>query len=152
MENEISYNNIGIEVWTSSAENLLAKNQLMDNVIQISRDGKQDKNQWEYNGVGNAWSDQAIFDLDQDGIGDQPYIYTSFFGTMLSKYPLGHLFINSPALKIYENMEKIFQTDQEPLIDRYPLVIRRESSGLFAVAFLIMLIAVVFWARKIRKA
>ncbi|OUM88504.1 MAG: hypothetical protein BAA01_05215 [Bacillus thermozeamaize] len=148
LDNEISYNNIGVEIWTSSVHNILAQNQLLENTIQVTTYGQPGRNQW----VRNAWSDQAGFDLDQDGIVDQPYEYASSFGEFITRYPLGYLLIHSPAIDVYEKIEKIFMKDREPLVDPYPLVMQREWNGIFAFVFLIPAVAGVLLLRRIRKA
>lgn len=120
--NEISQNNIGIEIWTSSIENSFTQNQFSNNVLQYSSNSKSEQNKWSNEGIGNYWSNHVLYDLDNNGIGDRPYTYATSFGEVLTKNQLGYLFLDSPALKIYESVKHTLSKDQMQITDPHPIL------------------------------
>jgi nitrous oxidase accessory protein len=51
-------------------------------------------------GRGNYWSDNPGFDLNNDGIADQPYRPNDMVDQLLWKHPLAKLLINTPAMEL----------------------------------------------------
>ncbi|MCW3980606.1 MAG: hypothetical protein NWF11_03940, partial [Candidatus Bathyarchaeota archaeon] len=72
-ENTIRNNQYGIDLYDSSS-NRVFHNNLVNNTIQLY--SINSVNIWDddYPSGGNYWSDYSGFDLDQDGIGDTPYV------------------------------------------------------------------------------
>jgi parallel beta-helix repeat protein len=70
---------------TTSDQNLLTQNYFINNTINGRDDGIN--NQWDYNSVGNYWSDYLGVDADDDGIGDTPYIISGVPGSQ-DNYPI----------------------------------------------------------------
>lgn len=78
----------GIICETSAKNNLIYYNYFYDNLRSAIEYGDND---W-YNGVqGNIWDDYNDIDLDQDGIGDNPYTKNGVY----DRYPLG-VFLRPP--------------------------------------------------------
>ena len=70
--NTISLNEeCGVDLNPYSDRNTFYRNFFIDNKINARDNGTDNK--WDYNGVGNYWSDYQGYDKNDDGIGDTPY-------------------------------------------------------------------------------
>lgn len=150
-ENEFFNNQIGVEIWNSSTAHVFVKNTFKKNNMDVATIGGESNNEWFERGIGNYW-DQPMMDLDEDGIGDNAHLSTSAIGDLLEENELTYMFLNSPALGIYE-MTKSITSDQAVMAeDIHPLV--RESST-FNYAWLVGLVigfGVLIYARRRRRA
>jgi len=90
IENNISYNNYGIFI-DSSSGNLIYHNNIINNTISAYDEGANSWDAGEDDG-GNFWSDYTGFDEDGDGIGDEPYDISG--GDNQDRYPLISPFTN----------------------------------------------------------
>lgn len=152
--NRITNNRIGLDIWSSSTGNVFTENLLIDNNLQYTTNGGKDGNQWSEAGVGNAWSGHRFIDFNQDGISDQPYTYSSAFGKVLAEEEqLGALFLNSPALTLYETWNQLFQTAGGSIEDPAPIQASYSSNGRYVtfilpILTLFLLVATLKWRRK----
>jgi nitrous oxidase accessory protein len=151
--NQITNNRIGLDIWSSSTDNLFTGNLLSDNNLQYTTNGGRDGNTWSEEGVGNAWSDHLFVDLNQDGISDEPYEYTSAYGEVLAEEPLGALFLDSPALVLYEKWNRLFSPDGGIIEDPAPIRVTDHSNGIYIYLFFTIFIAAMFriihkWRRR----
>ncbi|RKD24412.1 hypothetical protein BEP19_08460 [Ammoniphilus oxalaticus] len=150
--NEFFQNEIGIELWTSSTAHVFFKNKFQNNRIQALTVGAESNNEWFKNGVGNYW-DTPMLDLDQDGIGDEPFQYTSALSALIEANELSYLFLSSPAIVIYEKMNELLTANKIMADDRYPLLAERKGS--FAIIagwiFVAALAVFIFRTRAVRK-
>ena len=77
-DNEISGNNIkdnadkGIDIASGSDNNRFFNNTFINNIGGNAID-LGSNNAWNNTNIGNYWDDYQSFDMDQDGIGDDPY-------------------------------------------------------------------------------
>jgi nitrous oxidase accessory protein len=55
---------------------------------------------WSEGGRGNYWSDNPAFDLDGDGIGDNPYRPNDLVDRVLWTSPQAKVLMNSPAVQV----------------------------------------------------
>ncbi|WP_458413178.1 nitrous oxide reductase family maturation protein NosD [Schinkia sp. CFF1] len=149
--NDISHNNIGIEIWTSSIENSFTQNQFNHNVIQYSSNGKHDQNKWSHKGIGNYWSNHALYDLDNNGIGDRPYTYSTSFGEVLAQNQLGYLFLDSPALKIYESVKQTLSKDHMQITDPHPILPMDKKGNAQMLTIILFSGAALFIFFKVRR-
>lgn len=123
--NLVAANDIGIDLISSSGFNTLVKNNFMDNMEQIAfRAGRiGEGNVFYAEGTGNYWNDYRGFDLDQNGIGDTPYLTGNIFTYLMNKMPAVRLFLNSPAATALEFAENMFPVIEIPKAeDLYPLI------------------------------
>lgn len=150
-DNEISHNNIGIEIWTSSIDNNFTQNQFSNNVLQYSSNGKHDQNKWSKKGIGNYWSNHVLYDLDNNGVGDRPYTYSTSYGEVLAQNQLGYLFLDSPALKLYESVKNTLSKDQMKITDPYPTLPKDHQGNVQGVNILLLCGAAIFLFLKIRR-
>ncbi len=147
--NQIINNRIGLDIWASSKENVLTGNQILQNNLPYSSNGGKDANQWSDQGIGNAWSDYTIVDLDQDGIGDDTYTYQSSYGKVLAEQPLGALFLDSPALALYEKSHKFFGSEEGKVEDFFPINQSTSISSIPYIVLVVLLIGMFLW--KLQK-
>lgn len=123
--NLVALNDIGLDLISSSVDNVFVDNNFIDNMQQIAliaftvgRD-----NVFHVDGKGNYWSDYRGFDLDRDGVGDLPHFTGDVFNYLMAKTPTVRLFLNSPAAKALEFSEKMFPVISIPKAeDPHPLI------------------------------
>ncbi|MFP5107310.1 nitrous oxide reductase family maturation protein NosD [Neobacillus sp. C211] len=121
--NKIVQNQIGIELWASSNDQVFTLNQISENTIPaVTLGGNSENNSWSKDGKGNDWgSSFPITDLDQDRIGDFPITYRSSLYQLMEDQELSYLFLKSPALKIYEKMNAALTNEAIMFNDQHPL-------------------------------
>ena len=90
---------IGIHFTAGSEQNRIYENAFIDNRNQVKYVGTR-RIEWSADGRGNYWSDNASFDLDGDGVADQPYEPNSIVDQIVWRYPASKLLLNSPALAL----------------------------------------------------
>lgn len=150
-DNEISNNNIGMEIWTSSIENSFTQNQFNNNALQYSSNGKHDENNWSREGIGNYWSNHVLYDLDGNGVGDRPYTYSTSFGEVLAQNELGYLFLDSPALKIYESVKQTLSKDHMQITDPHPILPIDKKGNVHRLNFILLSGAALYIVFKVRR-
>jgi len=152
--NEFFKNTIGIEVWASAISNVFSKNIFSKNTNQVLTVGKNADNSWsDMFGNGNYW-DEPMLDLDEDGIGDIPFEYTSSLGDLIEKSDeLAYLFLNSPAVQVYEKTNDVLGNQDVMALDEYPLILEREKdySLLIATVATAVIISGIYFLIKRRK-
>jgi nitrous oxidase accessory protein len=124
--NFIGYNQIGITMLPLVKRNRFTENTFQDNEEQVAVAGSGDvsQNAWSYEQIGNYWSDYAGFDLDDDQVGDLPYVAQSFYESLLALYPELRIFQLSPATAALDVAARAFpifaphpkMTDEHPLM------------------------------------
>jgi nitrous oxidase accessory protein len=149
-------NQIGIELWASSTSHVFYKNSFRENEMDAMTVGKESFNEWDKNGVGNYW-DTPMLDLDEDGIGDEPYLSNSALADLVEANELTYMFLNSPALGIYETMNSMASGHHVMAEDRYPLI-DSDSSNVstiyyaFGALVLLGILIILRYVRKRRRA
>ncbi|MCM3567123.1 nitrous oxide reductase family maturation protein NosD [Neobacillus mesonae] len=144
-DNRIIQNQIGIELWSSSNDQIFTLNQISDNTIPaVSIGGKGERNAWSKAGKGNDWgSSFPLTDLNQDGIGDFPITYYSTLHQLIEDQELTSLFLKSPAINIYEKLNATQADEKVMFKDPHPLI--SKTSGHWQILYIVMgLFAVVF--------
>ncbi|MEH7303598.1 nitrous oxide reductase family maturation protein NosD [Neobacillus drentensis] len=140
--NKIVQNQIGIELWASSNEQVFTLNQITENTIPaVTLGGTSDHNSWSKDGKGNDWGGTfPITDLDQDSIGDFPITYQSSLYQLIEDQELSYLFLKSPALKIYEKMNAVLTTEAVMFHDPHPLTAAKgtHAKAIFLIAGLLV--------------
>ena len=127
---------IGIHFTAGSERNEIYGNAFVDNREQVKYVGTRDL-EWSRNGRGNYWSDYLGFDLDRDGIGDQPYRPNDLVDQIFWRYPLAKLLFNSPALHLLRWAQREFPglhpggvTDSFPLMRPPAIPVPRPADAL----------------------
>jgi nitrous oxidase accessory protein len=92
---------IGIHFTAGSEQNDLSENNFIANRNQVKYVGTRSL-EWSKLQRGNYWSDHVSFDLDGDGIANQPYRPNSIADQILWRYPMAKLLMNSSVLQILQ--------------------------------------------------
>lgn len=123
--NRMIKNQIGIELWASSNEQIFTENTIQENTIPAVSLGGLGHNSWSQNGKGNNWGNAFhLIDLDQNGFGDQPVSYHSSLNQLIEDQELTYLFLKSPAIAVYEELNRFLQKEKTMFEDPYPLLSR----------------------------
>lgn len=121
--NRLIRNQIGIEIWASSNEQVFTENIIEDNTVPVFALAGQGRNTWSDNGKGNYWgSSFPVIDLNQDKIGDGPVSYYSSLSDLIEEQELAYLFLKSPAINMYEKIHSFFAEPKIMFEDEAPLV------------------------------
>lgn len=159
--NLIAENDLALQIFSSSSDNVFAENNFIENLSPLQIVGRQANTKWNEARRGNYWSDYDGYDLDGDGIGDVAHKVQNVFEYLEGNYPRLRLYLSSPAAQALATAEKTFpilkgsnEADGAPLMKAVPLSFRFEppapqrkaqlalgliSSAMVAVAVVIML-------------
>lgn len=90
-----------------------------------------------------------MLDLNDDKIGDSPFENTSSLSTLVEENELAYLFLDSPAITIYEKTNELLSNDRVMAMDKYPLM-SKEKQIKPIVIFISIIIAgtLIFLYRK----
>lgn len=98
---------IGIHFTAGSEKNKISGNAFINNKTQVKYVGTRHI-EWSYQQRGNYWSDNMSFDLNNDGVADQPYKPNDLVDQILWAHPIAKLLLNSPALQIMRWAQSAF--------------------------------------------
>jgi len=125
--NLVMSNDVASIILENSESNTVFENNFVNNLTLLRvRGGTQAgrNNLFYKEGRGNYWSDYRGYDLDGDGIGDQPYRLEGIFDSLEAETPEFRLFLFSPLTAALELAEKAFPVIQVPVTaeDKHPLI------------------------------
>lgn len=98
-KNKLSGCEIGIHFTAGSSGNAVWANSFIGNRTQVKYVGTT-IHEWSHDGVGNYWSDHAAYDINGDGVADQPFRPNSAMDQILWTQPSARLLLGSPAVQI----------------------------------------------------
>jgi nitrous oxidase accessory protein len=120
--NEFNGCAIGIHFTAGSEGNVISGNAFIKNRTQVKYAGTRYVD-WSDKGRGNYWSDNEAFDLDGDGIGDNPYRPNDLVDKVLWTSPQAKVLTTSPAVQVIRWAQAQFPailpggvTDSHPLM------------------------------------
>jgi nitrous oxidase accessory protein len=90
---------IGVHFTAGSEGNAMSGNAFIRNRNQVKYVGTRSLD-WSSDGRGNYWSDNPAFDLDGDGIADNPYRPNDVVDKVLWEAPAAKVLVNSPAVQV----------------------------------------------------
>ena len=90
---------IGIHFTAGSEGNAMSGNAFVANRLQVTYVGTRFV-EWAHDGRGNYWSDNPAYDLNGDGIADQPYRPNDVMDQLLWTLPGAKALVNSPAVQM----------------------------------------------------
>jgi len=90
---------IGIHFTAGSEGNAIFGNAFIANQTQVKYVGTRNLD-WSSGGRGNFWSDNPVFDLDGDGIADNPYRPNDLIDKVLWTAPRAKILLTSPATQV----------------------------------------------------
>jgi nitrous oxidase accessory protein len=107
-KNTVRYNRfegcpIGIHFTAGSERNEMTGNAFIGNRVQVKYVGSKNHN-W----AGNFWSDHSAYDVNGDGIADQPFRPNDTIDQVLWTQPAAKLLLGSPAIQIIRWSQKEF--------------------------------------------
>jgi nitrous oxidase accessory protein len=121
--NVIAENDLALQLYASSDQNLFAENNFIENLSPLSLVGKRSTTRWQENGRGNYWSEYEGYDLNGDGVGDVAHRVQNVFEYLEGNFPRLRLYLNSAAAQSLATAEKTFpiikgsaETDSAPLV------------------------------------
>jgi nitrous oxidase accessory protein len=97
LRNIVAQNDVAIQIFQNSTGNVFSENAFIDNLTPLSVVGRRTGTQWSEGGRGNYWSGNDGYDLDGDGIGDEPVTIQSVFDYLEGLQPALRLYLSSPA-------------------------------------------------------
>ncbi len=133
-KNLLVSNDVATVILENSENNNIYENNFINNLSLLRlRGGTQTgrNNLFYKDGKGNYWSDYRGYDLDGDGIGDQPYKLEGIFDHLEADIPELRLFLFSPLTAALELAEKAFPiiTVTVTAEDKFPLMRPVEITG-----------------------
>jgi nitrous oxidase accessory protein len=133
-KNLVISNDVASIILENSESNTIFENNFINNLSLLRlRGGTQSgrNNLFYKDGKGNYWSDYRGYDLDGDGIGDQPYKLEGIFDALEAQIPELRLFLFSPLTAALELAEKAFPIIEVAITaeDKFPLMKPVEITG-----------------------
>jgi nitrous oxidase accessory protein len=132
--NVIAQNDVAMQIFSNSDENVFTENNFVDNLTTLQLVGKRTTTKWSENGRGNFWSGYDGYDMDEDGSGDVPHQVQDVFEYIEGNYPRLQIYLNSPAARALAVAERTFPVLRgSPELDNAPLMQAVELQYPFAV-------------------
>ncbi|WP_322525931.1 right-handed parallel beta-helix repeat-containing protein [Marinococcus luteus] len=119
-DNIIAGNQVGLGWERQQADVEFYHNDMVSNVLSTQGEFVERLTLSSQN-KGNYWSDYALVDQDEDGVGEAPYVAGSIYDSMLTTHPEWQLFMHSPAMTLWSQVSEWLpsRTNQE-VIDEHP--------------------------------
>jgi nitrous oxidase accessory protein len=146
--NVIARNDVAMQVFSNSDENVFTENNFVDNLTVLQLIGKSTTTKWSENGRGNFWSGYDGYDMNEDGRGDVSQRLQNVFEYVEGNHPRLRIYLDSPAAKALAVAERTFpvlqgsqEIDSAPLMRavdlRYPFAADKSNKGFVLVPTLI---------------
>ena len=114
---------IGVHFTAGSEKNEIFSNAFINNRTQVKYVGTR-YIEWSKEGVGNYWSDNAAFDIDNNSIADQPYKPNDLVDQIIWRHPIAKLLLNSPSVQLIKWAQSEFPgIHPGGVIDSAPLML-----------------------------
>jgi nitrous oxidase accessory protein len=104
--NDVVDNDVAIQLNGGSDANMFAGNNFINNLSELLLDVGSTDVQWTDSSGGNYWTGYDGYDLDGDGIGDNPHTIQNVFQVLESNCPEVRYYLFSPAAEILEVAER----------------------------------------------
>lgn len=133
-KNEIAHNRfegcaVGVHLTAGSERNRVHDNAFVANRTQVQYVGTR-RVDWAVGGRGNYWSDHWAYDLDRDGIADQPYRPNDLVDQVLWAAPLAKTLLGSPVVQLLRWAQTQFPAlHPGGLVDTAPLMTPPEPTA-----------------------
>jgi len=122
-DNIIAQNDIALQMFQNSNDNIITGNNFIDNLSPLAIIGKRTGTCWNTSSGGNYWSSYDGYDLDADGVGDIPMKIQNVFQYLEGRNANVRLFLYSPASQALAKSAEAFpilqineETDARPLM------------------------------------
>ncbi len=131
-KNLVQDNGWGLLVFASCANNEVAGNAFIHNDYPVALDMRRTSNRFDDGAQGNYWSENAPYDIDDDGRSDIPYSPVSAFSFLSKQYPDLAVLGTSPAAAALSVAERVLPALRpSEAVDRFPRLfpIRARGTG-----------------------
>jgi len=116
-KNEFTLNGTALDIKGNCLDNTITENNFTTNTFEVVTNTKQNKNMYDR----NYWSSYNGYDLNRDGIGDEPYRPVSLYAKITGEIPAASLLLHSFVVNLIEFTERVVpQIIPAELIDRHP--------------------------------
>jgi len=134
-DNLIAYNHTGLRLHGRVRGAVLRDNDLHENGLPVTADGGADARDVRFEG--NRWSEYEGYDLDDDGVGDVPFVLRGATNGMLDRHPDARFFTGTPAAALLDLLAAAFPMlappplleDPQPRVGGPPLVVGPADAG-----------------------
>ena len=113
-----------MKVQASCLDNIIEKNNFLNNTFDASTNGNLVLNTFNY----NYWDKYEGYDLNKDKIGDVPFHPLSLFSVLIEKNPPTMLLFRSFMVTLLDKSERLIQSltpnnfqDEKPMMKAYNL-------------------------------
>lgn len=121
--NLVAGNDAAVVEYGNSEENVFLRNAFVGNGTDLREVGPESASLWDDGKRGNYWSAYDGFDLDGDGVGDEPYRLQNLFEYLEGQRPVLRLLAYGPAAMAVRRAENAFPViRQRQTADRHPLM------------------------------
>jgi nitrous oxidase accessory protein len=118
-KNTLTENGYAIRMQADCDDNRLSFNSFLVNTFDMITNGNTVLNSIRY----NYWDRYAGYDMQRDGIGDQPYHPMNLFSSIVEQNPVTVIFLKSFLAELLDTLEKLIPgITPENLIDSKPLM------------------------------
>ena len=128
--NTIAFTSIAVNFLNDWKGNIFERNYFKGNMVQVSvaGGGSANRNVWK----GNHWDDYEGFDLNHDGIGDQPYQLFNYADRIWMDVPPARFFQGTPVMAVLDFLERLAPFSEPVLLveDEQPLMSARNRSDI----------------------
>jgi nitrous oxidase accessory protein len=101
--NEFLFNGTALDIKGNSLDNVFEKNNFLANSFDVVTNTRYNRNSYHL----NFWSRYSGYDLDRDGVGDQPYRPVSLFAKIIDEIPSASILLHSSITNLLEITEGI---------------------------------------------
>ncbi len=119
--NHFENSEIGIMMALGGEDNRLYSNAFVNNQVQVKYLGERTVT-WSHCGLGNYWSGYDGWDLNNDGIGDRPFVPNDDLDRLFWIYPEARFLLDSPVVQVIRYL--IRQGGDQPggVVDLHPMM------------------------------
>lgn len=120
--NLFTFNDIATYFYGEKGGHKIHNNLFIDNFVDVmgSTTGTARLNKWD----GNYWDNYAGFDLNNDGIGDQPHRVYLYADRIWMERSMARFYRGTPALSLIDFVERLVPSSEPDLMfaDPFPLI------------------------------
>lgn len=133
VNNRLAHNVTGINFYGERGGRILINNRFEHNLWQVTATNAGDINAEHW--AGNYWDTYQGFDLNQDGIGDQPHELYVFADRIWMETPEASFFRNSPLMEMVDFLERLAPFSNPALVLRDATPVMRAAPWAPSVSF-----------------
>ncbi len=112
-------NSWAIRIMSNCENNNFQYNKFIKNFFEVlTNSTSQFNNVFAY----NYWDKYIGYDLNKDGVGDEPYKITSISTIIFEKFKISIILFNGLLMKILDYLEGLLPSFTYPIYDKYPLI------------------------------